>query len=127
MQWVKGQSGSPSGLPKGKTLAQQCRENTGRVIQRPTYWLEQDDNPSASIRAAEILLDRGYDKPVLPVADGAGHSALKIDPSDMTMAELRQAERVMQSLIRRSVDIIDIDVPDVTTIPAKISDPTDPA
>jgi len=30
-------------------------------------------------------------------------------------------------LIRRSVDIIDIDVPDVTTIPAKISDPTDPA
>ena len=103
VKWNKGQSGNPAGRPRGKSLAQQCRENSGRVMNRLLHWLEQDEHPAASLRAAEIILDRGYGKAVLPVADGTGHEALAFDLSDMSQEELQQAERLMLRLMARRV------------------------
>jgi hypothetical protein len=60
-QFKPGVSGNPSGRPKiVEELKSRCRDLTPKILERLEYWLGQDGDPAASIKAALILLDRGY-------------------------------------------------------------------
>lgn len=61
-----GQSGNPSGRPKG--IAAAAREHKDRCIQVLAEALESDDQKT-QIAAAKELLDRGYGKAIAMSAD----------------------------------------------------------
>lgn len=106
-QFKAGQSGNPLGRPRQMTIAQAARSHAPHVIDRLRFWLDQDGNPSASIRAGEILLDRAFGKAVQPVADGSNHEALELDLSNIPFAELQKMERTMLKLLNHATVIQD--------------------
>lgn len=120
-QFTKGQSGNPKGRPKrmgGITLAQACRQMTPDTIKTLKYWLNQTKFPAQSIRAAEIILDRGHGKPVQPIADGNDHPALSLDLSGFNDESLKRIEKALKTLMAREVltTINDPDVIDVVPV-----------
>lgn len=105
--WRKGESGNPNGRRKKRTLSELCRSATEEVHSTLLYWLRQKEVPSASLKAAEMLLDRGYGKPVIPVADGSNHEALELDLEGLTDRQLANLEKAMVEISRRAYSIQD--------------------
>lgn len=101
-QWKPGQSGNPLGRPPVKTIAQLAREKVPDIVSRLSYWLEQDTYPNASIRAAEILLDRAFGRPVIPVADGSNHEALELDLDNVPYQKLKRMHDTMLEIAKHS-------------------------
>jgi len=64
--WVKGQSGNPTGRPKG--IAALAKEQSGKCVEVLTKALGSPDERVA-ITAANSLLDRAYGKPIAMSAD----------------------------------------------------------
>ena len=64
--WVKGQSGNPSGRPKG--IAALAKEQAGKCVEVLTKALANPDDRVAIV-AANSLLDRAYGKPIAMSAD----------------------------------------------------------
>ena len=75
MPWKKGQSGNPKGQPKGADLPgrpkdefiQKCRQiiERGKILEfleRVATGQEPESETRDRLRAAEMLLDRGYGK-----------------------------------------------------------------
>lgn len=60
----KGTSGNPGGRPKlPEELRFAAREYSLEAIEKLAYWM-RSNNPSASIQAADKLLDRGWGKSI---------------------------------------------------------------
>jgi len=64
--WVKGQSGNPTGRPKG--IAALAKEQAGKCVEVLTKALGNPDDRIAIV-AANSLLDRAYGKPIAMSAD----------------------------------------------------------
>lgn len=76
-KWKKGQSGNPSGQKKGlRHVRDIAREWTPQCIERLGYWLLQTRNPMASVRAAEILLARGWGLPEQAITGADGQTLI---------------------------------------------------
>ena len=70
-----GQSGNPGGMPKGVAeLRALARAHTADAIAALVEIVtDAKKPPAARVSAAQVLLDRGYGKPVQPVdGDGEG-------------------------------------------------------
>lgn len=62
----KGVSGNPGGRPAElREVVELARAHTAEAIQRLVEWA-RSDHPSASPKACEVLIDRGWGKPVQP-------------------------------------------------------------
>lgn len=86
--WKMGRSPNPGGWP-AKTLdlievERLAREASPMAIERLTYWMMSND-PSASVRACQIILDRAWGRPAQTVAH-SGHIGRGV--SELTDAEL---------------------------------------
>ncbi len=68
MKWEKGKSGNPGGRPKAyRDVVEAARKRTIKAIKTLESVMTTSDNDSARVKAAEVLLDRGWGKPVQPV------------------------------------------------------------
>jgi hypothetical protein len=64
--FTKGQSGNPGGRPKHDLEVKQlAREYTAEAIERLATWM-RGKNATASVAAAQAILDRGWGKPAQP-------------------------------------------------------------
>ena len=64
MPFAKGKSGNPGGRPKKyREIELLAQQQTTRCIERLVEIMNSDDNSSA-VRACQIILERGWGKPV---------------------------------------------------------------
>ena len=75
MPWVKGQSGNAGGRPKVAGVVKEAAQAYGLEAIERLAELMRSDNPAVVVKAAQVLLDRGFGKPEQAVemtgADGA--------------------------------------------------------
>ena len=84
-----GQSGNPSGKPKGTSeFRELCRSHTPDCVARLRELLDHKDGRVA-VRAAEVLLDRGWGKPAQTVRVEESKSP-EWDASDISTETLEQ-------------------------------------
>jgi hypothetical protein len=69
----KGKSGNPGGRPAiPQEVKDMARAASLEAIERAVYWMRSDDS-AASLKAAQLLLERAYGKPTQPIdGDGQG-------------------------------------------------------
>lgn len=80
MTFKAGESGNPSGRPKeNAAIKALAREHTETAIQVLATALS-DPDPRVQIKAAEVLLDRGYGKAAQAIT-GEDGDAIKVDAS----------------------------------------------
>ena len=99
MTWQKGESGNPGGrVGVPAEVRELARKHTPEAVDRLVFWMKSD-NPTASVAAANSLLDRGYGKPA---------QLLNVSVEDMSrrLAELSPGEltALKETLQRRLGD-----------------------
>ena len=91
MTWQKGQSGNPGGrVGVPAEVRELARKHTPQAIDRLVHWMNSD-NASASVAAANALLDRGYGKPAQLVNVSVEDMSRRLaELSDTDLATLKQ-------------------------------------
>ena len=62
-KFEKGQSGNPGGMPKTREVRLLARQYTAEAINTLVELMRYKKAPTIRVRAAEVLLDRGWGKP----------------------------------------------------------------
>jgi len=94
MVFKKGQSGNPKGRPKrDQDIAMLAREHTTKAINLLIKVMENDKErqTSARVRAAEILLNRGW---------GSAPQKMEITGADGGVISIEQRRKAMQEAVR---------------------------
>lgn len=69
---------SPRQIDDPKELARLARSYTMDCLNKLSYWMQQDENPNASLKAIELLLERGHGKALIKIDADVGISAVNI-------------------------------------------------
>jgi hypothetical protein len=78
-QFKPGVSGNPAGRPKiPEELKELARAHSVDAINRLAKWMH-DENPTASVKAAEALLDRAWGKANQPLTGQDGEGPVKTE------------------------------------------------
>ena len=72
MAWAKGQSGNPGGRPKGEAKVREAAQAAGPKALAVLIDALADVDARVRLKAAEILLDRGFGKPAQAVTGAEG-------------------------------------------------------
>lgn len=84
MAFVPGQSGNPNGRPKmPEELREAFRANAPKALDTLIDVMENGDRNSDRVRAAEIILDRAYGKPLQSVDVDGGIVTTEVDTSKL--------------------------------------------
>lgn len=71
-KFVKGQSGNPGGRPKGEAKVREAAQAAGPKALAVLVDALKDDDARVRIKAAEILLDRGFGRPAQAITGAEG-------------------------------------------------------
>ena len=115
--WVKGRSANPGGRPRGfEDIAQRARDLGPLAIDRLGEILRDPKaKDGAVIRAAELLLERGYGKP--PVFHTTNAVQFR-DVLELTDAEIRDRLTVIRGmLLKHGIDPLAPPTPSPKGIP----------
>ncbi|MBW8075771.1 MULTISPECIES: DUF5681 domain-containing protein [Metallibacterium] len=99
--WRPGQSGNPSGHPKDyREVVALAREHTSRAIAILVEMMESPQvSDSARVRAAELILERGWGKAVQPIAGN-----LDDDPIDLRLLPTLSDAQLMAIIVKHTQD-----------------------
>ena len=105
--WRKGQSGNPTGRSKHEREVNELARSYGKqAIQRlADIMLNAESHPIAVIRAAEVLLNRGFGKPKESVEVMGAVQVLPVDgpPSETYEQWMERVQRERQMVIEQPV------------------------
>ncbi len=100
--WKPGQSGNPFGRPKEyREVVALAREKTPLAIATLATIMSNSLNDSARVRAAELIIERGWGKAIQPVTANLDDDAL--DPRQL--ATLTDSE-LLAIIVRRRTRVI---------------------
>lgn len=96
-KWVKGQSGNPGGVGGPVREAQRLAKEATPAAMRRLIELVGSADERVALVAAQGVLDRSMGKPKGPLPDEAPKAPM-LDFSQMTVAELDIADRMLQAM-----------------------------
>ena len=97
-RWAPGQSGNPGGRPGGVAAVRElARNHAAEAIECLLKEMRQGDTSHARIAAANALLDRGWGRPMQPLAGDAEEPPIEIAMSREQLAEQAGARSMRPS------------------------------
>lgn len=102
MRFATGRSGNPGGRPKGHgELRDLARQHTQLALQTLIDIAQRGENESARVTAANAILDRGWGKPAVPVAEDDGPMEITFKIGDRELQPIKDVTPIAKMLAPR--------------------------